>query len=182
MSRTRSVSRKAIPLCGIVLVLGSIGCGCTIYTPRGTTYLSLSTAAQAGRQPADDSKELIAVIQKFLTDVPANKRETYDGFFADDVIYTRNSGQVVTKKDILAGTGNPSAERAHATFSGEDFTIHRYGDMAVVNFKLIMHPGGPNAATRSFRNTGTFMKRNGQWQAVAWQATPITEDSQNRSR
>jgi len=29
--------------------------------------------------------------------------------------------------------------------------------------------------TRTFRNTGTFMKRNGVWQAVAWQATPIAE-------
>jgi hypothetical protein len=29
--------------------------------------------------------------------------------------------------------------------------------------------------TRKFRNTGTFMKRNGQWQAIAWQATPIVE-------
>lgn len=171
MSRTRSVSRKAIPLCGIVLVLGMIACN------RISFY---SYTVKAAEDSAPAKQELIAVVQDFLKNVPANKRETYDHFFADDVIYTRNSGQVVTKKDILAGTGNPAAERATATFSGEDFTVHQYGEMAVVNFRLVMHPNDPNAATRSFRNTGTFMKRNGQWQAVAWQATPIAEDSQNR--
>ena len=173
MSGEQKVSRKAIPLCGIVLVLGSLGSGCTIYSRSGTTYLSL---AQSAQQHGDDSKELVAVIQRFLSEVPANRRETYDRFFADDVIYTRNSGQVVTKKDILAGTGNPSAERANATFTGEGFRVQQYGEMAVVNFKLVMHPNDPSAAMRLFRNTGTFLRRNGQWRAVAWQATPIAEE------
>ena len=173
MSRRQSVLRKAIPLCGIVLVLGSIGCD------RISFY---SYKVKAAEDSAPAKQELIALVQEFLKNVPANKRETYDRFFADDVIYTRNSGQVVTKKDILADAGNPSAARANATFSGEDFTVHQYGEMAVVNFKLVMHPKDPSAATRSFRNTGRFVRRNGQWQAVAWQATPIAEDSQDRSR
>ena len=173
MSRTQSVLRKAIPLCGIVLVLGTVACS------RVTFY---SYTAKAADNSAPAKQELIGLVQDFLKNVPANRRETYDRFFADDVIYTRNSGQVVTKKDILADAGNPAAPRASATFTGEDFTVHQYGEMAVVNFKLVMHPKDPSAATHSFRNTGTFVKRNGQWQVVAWQATPIAEDSQNRSR
>jgi len=115
-------------------------------------------------------------VQDFLKKVPANQRSTYNRFFADDVIYTRNSGQVVTKKDILADTGNPTVPRANAMFTGEDFTVHQYGNLAVVNFRLVMHATDKDTpVTHSFRNTGTFMKRNGQWQAVAWQATPIAE-------
>jgi hypothetical protein len=52
--------------------------------------------------------------------------------------------------------------------------VHPYGDAAVVNFRLIMHTtvdGKPETAY--FRNTGTFVKRNGKWQAVAWQATKV---------
>jgi hypothetical protein len=30
--------------------------------------------------------------------------------------------------------------------------------------------------TACFRNTGTFLKRNGQWQAVAWQATKASAE------
>jgi hypothetical protein len=26
-----------------------------------------------------------------------------------------------------------------------------------------------------YRNTGTFLRRNGRWQAVAWQATKISD-------
>ena len=167
MSGIQSVLRKAIPLCGIVLVLGLLACD------RISFY---SYRVKAADDAAPAKQELIALVQTFLKNVPANERSTFDRFFADNVIYTRNSGQVVTKKDILADTGNPTVPRANATFDGEDFTVHQYGDMVVVNFRLVMHGTENNQpVTKSFRNTGTFAKRNGQWQAVAWQATPIAE-------
>jgi ketosteroid isomerase-like protein len=143
--------------------------------------VTFSTAAARPESPqasdnAAPQQELIGVVKDFLKNVPENKRTTFDRFFADDVIYTRGTGQVVTKKEILADTGNPGIPRANATFSGEDFEVHQYGDVAVVNFRLVMHAtDNDKPFTRSFRNTGTFMKRNGQWQAVAWQATPIAE-------
>jgi hypothetical protein len=31
-------------------------------------------------------------------------------------------------------------------------------------------------ATQQYFNTGTFVKREGRWQAVAWQATKIPAD------
>ena len=33
--------------------------------------------------------------------------------------------------------------------------------------------GGANPETLNFLNTGTFLKRNGEWRAVAWQATRV---------
>jgi len=127
-------------------------------------------------QASSVQPELIALVQKFLKDVPNNERSTFDRFFADDIIYTRGTGQVVTKKDILAEVGKETAPTANATFTGEDFNVHQYGDMAVVNFRLVMHATeNDKPLTRTFRNTGMFMKRNGQWQAIAWQATPIQD-------
>lgn len=165
----KQVVRKAIPLCGIVLVLGTIACD-------RVTFYSDSVGTKQADGPAPARQELIALVQDFLKNVPDNKRQTFDRFFADDVIYTRGTGQVVTKKEILADTGNSTVPRANATFTGEDFNVHQYGELAVVNFKLVMHAtDNDKPVTRSFRNTGTFMKRNGQWQAVAWQATPIAE-------
>lgn len=169
MSRRQSVARKTIPLCGIVLVLGILGWG------RISFDAALDPAATPDQQKSDAGKqELITLVQSFLADVPKNERATFDRFFADEVIYTRATGQVITKKDILADTGNSTAPRANATYQGQDFQVHRQGNLAVVNFQLIMHATEDNKpVTRTFRNTGTFIKRNGKWQAIAWQATPI---------
>jgi hypothetical protein len=47
----------------------------------------------------------------------------------------------------------------------------------VVNFRLVLHNiEGGKPVTVYYRNTGTFLKRNGKWQAVAWQATMVPED------
>jgi ketosteroid isomerase-like protein len=62
------------------------------------------------------------------------------------------------------------------SYTGEDFTVHQYGDVAICNFRLVRKgtdDGKP--VTQSYRNTGTFQKRNGKWQVVAWQATKIEE-------
>ncbi|HWC19485.1 MAG TPA: nuclear transport factor 2 family protein [Terriglobales bacterium] len=171
VSRKQSVARRAIPLSGIALVLGILGCG------RISFYsYSVDEAAHAQNESAPAKHELVSVVEIFLKDVPKNERSTFDRFFADDIIYTRGTGQVVTKKDILADAGNTTVPRANATFTGEDYQVHQYGDMAIVNFRLVMHATeNDKSVTHTFRNTATFMKRNGVWQAVAWQATPIAE-------
>ena len=171
MSLAEKVVQRAIPLCGIVLVLGSVGCG------RVSFYSYTSNpVVHAQTENAPAKQELISLIETFLKDVPNNSRATLDRFFADDVLYTRGSGILITKKDILADTGKTTVPRANATFNGEDFTVHQYGDTAVVNFRLVMHAAeNDKPVTHAFRNTGTFMKRNGKWQAVAWQATPTAE-------
>jgi len=65
-------------------------------------------------------------------------------------------------------------------FSAEDIQIHVYGDAAVVAFRLVATPpaGAEELGVQNYLNTGTFLKRNGIWQAVAWQATivPGAED------
>jgi hypothetical protein len=118
------------------------------------------------------TKQVEQLVRQFLADVPKNDPKVFQEFFADDVIYTRAVGVTVTKADILKNIGVREANEPGATFEGDDFTVHPYGNMAVVNFRLIQHNG---AETNYFRNTGTFLKRNGKWQAVAWQATKVPE-------
>ena len=171
MSRNQSVARKTIPLAGIVLFLGTVSCGrVSFYSASVDQNVHAESPNLAARQ------ELIALVETFLKDVPGNERSTFDRFFADDILYTRATGQLVTKKDILADTGNTTVPRANASFRAEDFQVHPYGDMAIVNFRLVMQATEKDKPVmRTFRNTGTFMKRDGVWQAVAWQATPISE-------
>jgi ketosteroid isomerase-like protein len=132
-------------------------------------------ASQAA-SPEDKAtiQQVTQMVQQFLAAVPKGERQTFDNFFADDVIYTRSTGVTVTKADIIKNIDVRAANEPTATFSADDITVHPYGNMAVVNFRLIMstEDSGKTQATY-FRNTGTFLKRNGKWQVVAWQATKV---------
>jgi hypothetical protein len=50
--------------------------------------------------------------------------------------------------------------------------VQLYGNTAVLTFRLVAEPRD-GSARREYFNTGTFVKRNGDWRAVAWQATVI---------
>jgi ketosteroid isomerase-like protein len=78
------------------------------------------------------------------------------------------------KAEILAGlrAGSDPAEPP-TVYSAEDVRIQQYGDTAIVAFRLVGRVGGTDPETLNFLNTGTFLKRNGEWRAVAWQATRV---------
>jgi ketosteroid isomerase-like protein len=132
--------------------------------------------AQAPTESAT-ARELTAMVGQFLRDAGRGNPAGFDSFFADDVIYTRSTGMVVTKADIMRNLGNsrPVLESS-TTYSAEDVTVHEYGDTAVVAFRLVAHTensAGKPPSTANYRNTGTFLKRNARWQVVAWQSTII---------
>ncbi len=136
----------------------------------------LAQASKPAASPEDTAtiRQVTQMVQEFLAAVPKGEKQTFDNFFADDVIYTRGVGVTVTKADIIKNIDVRAVNEPTATFSADDFTVHPYGNMAVVNFRLIMstQDSGKTQATY-FRNTGTFLKRNGKWQVVAWQATKV---------
>ncbi len=139
--------------------------------------LLLLTLAPAFAQSAPAEPQLRKLLNDFLAVAghrPASTadRKMFDRFFADDLIYTRATGAVITKKDVLKSLDEPQPPSTPtATFSAEDVTVKQYGNTAIVAFKLVQKLSDGN--TGYYRNTGTFLKRHGKWQAVAWQATPL---------
>ncbi|HEY2390717.1 MAG TPA: nuclear transport factor 2 family protein [Candidatus Angelobacter sp.] len=134
--------------------------------------------ASAAPQSSDTTQQVTQLVRDFLSNVPKNDPKVFQEFFADDIIYTRSTGLTVTKADIISNIDVRAAADAKASYDADDFTVHPYNDMAVVNFRLVMHNiEGGKPVTVYYRNTGTFLKRNGKWQAVAWQATKVPETS-----
>jgi ketosteroid isomerase-like protein len=145
--------------------------------------LPLAASAQMKSQSQTQSNpatvnELTTMLRQFLGDASTNNAAGFEKFFADDVIYTRSAGAVTTKPEIMKSvTGPQPASDSKSTFSAEDITVHDYGDTAVVAFRLVgrtEHKDG-KVEEAYYRNTGTFLKRDGRWQVVAWQATKIPE-------
>jgi len=131
--------------------------------------------AAADHQDPVTADQVTQLVREFLANVPRNDPEVFKQFFADDVIYTRATGLTVTKADILKNINVRATSTPEATFAADNFIVRSYGDMAIVNFRLIGHNVENGKPTTYFRNTGTFLKRNGKWQAVAWQATKVPE-------
>ncbi len=146
----KSVNCKFAP--GIVFILSGL--------------LSLSAAA------ASDVDDLTAMLLGFLE--AAHTEAAHQVFWADDLVYTSSNGTRFGKTEILAGFADeePSDELPAVAYSAEDIDVHVFDTAAVVAFRLVGIPSDGSEVLEYF-NTGTFLKREGGWQVVAWQATAI---------
>jgi ketosteroid isomerase-like protein len=137
----------------------------------------LTLAISAGAQETQPTaRELTTLLNQFLDAAGRSDRAVFDRFFADDVIYTRSAGVTVDKAEIMKNIDRREDAGGKNTFSADNVTIHDYGTTAVVNFRLNARTEKDGKSETSYyRNTATFLKRNGQWQAVAWQATRVPE-------
>jgi len=119
--------------------------------------------------------DIASLLNEFLAKV--DDPAMHDRFWADNLIYASAAGVVKTKAGILEsmragdapGTRERKPDEPKATFSAEDVKVRALAtDVAVLNFRLVQHVGDK---TNHFRNSGTFVRRDGRWQAVSWQAT-----------
>ena len=142
---------------------------------------------EEGLALAPDAPALTQLLREFLDGASRNDVATHERFWADELIYTRAIGQRVSKADILKEIKNEAAstpkptEPESSTFSAEDIRVLQYGATAVVAFRLVGKTNKTGKTeTANYFNTGTFVKRDGKWQAVAWQATKIPEDADQK--
>ncbi|MEY2559044.1 MAG: hypothetical protein QOE34_2469 [Verrucomicrobiota bacterium] len=128
-------------------------------------------------QTAPDAAELTTLLQDFLAGAGRNDVAMHDRFWADELIYTASAGRRIGKADIMRevrAEPHPKAGEEPTVYTAEDIRIQQYGDTAIVAFRLVATTEKEGAKQIShYLNTGTFLKRNGKWQAVSWQATLI---------
>jgi len=138
---------------------------------------AITTTAHA-QAVAPAAGELTALVQEFLAGASRNDAAVHERFWADDLVYTRAAGERIGKarilRDVRSATAPKPGEPA-TTYTAEDVRIQQYGDTAIVAFRLVGTKGG--AAPENYLNTGTFVKRAGRWEAVAWQATRVPAEA-----
>ncbi len=150
----------------------------------------LLTAVPLRAQPppaAPDAAELTRLLREFLAGASRNDAAAHDRFWSDDLVYTGSSGlRRVGKKEVLEGVRSAPAPKPGdptTTYGAEDVRVRQFGDTAVVDFRLT---GTTERAGRtevaSYLNTGTFLKRDGTWKVVAWQATKVPRPAEEAKR
>ena len=142
----------------------------------------LALAVRVDAAPSADEAELTRLLRDFLAGASRNDPAAHERFWADELVYTGSSGRRIGKVDILGDLRAPASPRPAApgtTYTAEDIRIQQYGDTAIVAFRLVgTTPSGGTSQVARYLNTGTFLRRRGEWRAVAWQATkaPRSED------
>ncbi len=150
-----------------------------------TTALLAASGLHA--QTAPDTAELTKLLKDFLAGASRNDAAMHDRFWAEDLIYTGSSGRRIGKADLMKNVreeGAPKANEPATVYSAEDIRIQQYGETAIVAFRLVGTTEKDGAKeVKNYLNSGTFLKRKGEWQAVNWQATvlPKAEEKSNSS-
>ena len=133
-------------------------------------------------QTAPDAAELTKLLRDFLAGAGRNDAAMHERFWADDLIYTSALGVRKGKAEIMASVRSDEPappEQGTTVYSAEDIRIHQYAETAIVAFRLVAttEKGGTKEIA-NYLNTGTFVKRDGKWQAVGWQATKVPAESE----
>lgn len=140
--------------------------------------LLLSATCGLHAQNAPDAAALTRLLHEFLAGASKNDIAMHDRFWAEELVYTSALGRRKGKADIMrelrAEPSTPKPEEGTTIYTAEDIRIQQYGETAIVAFRLVATTDKAGAKTvANYLNTGTFLKRNGKWQAIAWQATAM---------
>lgn len=133
-----------------------------------------------GGQSLSDREVISSLLDEFLDGAGRNDRLIHDRFWAEDLIYTSSTGRRFGKAELMKGVVEAPAPKAGdptTRYSAADVDIRVFGDFAVVAFKLVSTTttADGKASSRNNLNTGTFVKRDARWQAIAWQSTVIPD-------
>jgi hypothetical protein len=142
----------------------------------GLVALSIALVSRA-QTPAPDAASLTALLNEFLAGASRSDARVHEQFWAEELVYTASSGRRIGKADILKElreSAAPKPSDPKVVYTAEEIQVRQYGETAVVAFRLVgtTTRAGATEIDR-YWNTGTFVKRAGRWQAVAWQATKI---------
>ena len=149
----------------------------TLFVSLLSTVLVLADPSASPSATPPDADALKQLLKEFLDGAGRNDLAVHERLWADELIYTRSAGERLSKADILRDTKAEAAapkKPGVTTYDAEDIRILQYGNTAVVAFRLVATTKKESTTeVTNYFNTGTFVKRDNKWQAVAWQATKI---------
>lgn len=131
---------------------------------------SLSGFAQTTVQsPADlaTEKELVRIAQELYDAIAVGNKAPWEKYVADDLIYTDENWQILTKKDLLAGL-RPLPKGYSGSIRIANVLSRINVDSAVLSYRALEEEFifGQKLAP-IYLVTDTYFKRNGRWQMIA---------------
>jgi ketosteroid isomerase-like protein len=139
--------------------------------------------AADGPPVAQEDREIRELETQFARAVVAGDRAFYERVLAPDFTHTSHAGVFKTRDQFLAENKFATKDESQAgrtrydAYDVDDLAIRIYGDTAVVTGRTT--PRGHTALgqpiTGQYRYLRVWVKRDGQWQAVAFEGTRIAQ-------
>jgi ketosteroid isomerase-like protein len=121
---------------------------------------------------ADVEREVLAADDGRVKALLANDFAALELLLGDDLTYVHSNGHLDTKTSYIEGLRSGASR--YLTMDMSDVSVRALGDTAVLNAKfeatVQVRSGVVNPKPRVLI---VYAKRDGRWQMVAWQSTPI---------
>lgn len=100
----------------------------------------------------------------------SNKNDTaaLDKILPEDIVTTFQDGEVVTKDEYISALKKNPPD---FNITYYDQQIDLYEKTAIFRARYVVKVG--TTVTVEFRNTVTFLKRNGRWEPIAFHSSPL---------
>ena len=135
----------------------------------------ISCSGSQSRETEATATALADIEQQLIKLWLDGDREAYSALLAPDWSVIDMTGRVLTKEQVMEEAFAP-ADRKIETATIDDVKVRAFDDMAIVTGRTVV--AGTFQGTRvslTHRFTDVFARRNGRWQVVASQATPIKQ-------
>lgn len=142
--------------------------------------MSTPLSAQDAR-PISDAEQfaVTSAVEDFLYGASVNDVQAHAKFWAPELTYTSSSGVRFGKAELMDGMRGAKMipeDQVEAWYSAEDIELKAFGPSIIINFTLVS-TDAESGARETFLNTGVLVERQGQWQAVNWNATHTAKPS-----
>jgi hypothetical protein len=95
---------------------------------------------------------------------------------ADELSYTHSNGLVDTKRSYVDAIANKVFDYRSADRT--DVAVEVIGDTAMITGRVAMHVvAGPREVHLDSRYSAIWVRRDGAWQFLCWQSTPVPASS-----
>ena len=156
-----------------ILTIGVIATMAGIFSSCAAPAEKAGVAANATASRASDEQEVRRLNLEYDTAILKQDAAVYEKLFADDFLVTKLGGKQATNAHEIAEAR--SGETKFEVGRSEDVNVRFYGDTAIVNGRWVeksVTRGKPFEGSHMY--TTVYVKRDGKWQIVSDQVTPIT--------
>lgn len=163
---------KQVLLAGIVITMIGLFSSCAVREEQAATSPApaVTTATEAG---ANDEPEIRRLNLEYDNAILHQDAAALERLLADDFVVTKMGGKLSNKAQEVADAR--SGETKFEVGRSEDVKVRFYGSTAIVNGRWIEKnttKGKTFDGTHLY--TTVYAKRNGKWQIVSDQVTPVT--------